>query len=486
MRTFKNQENMITKDYILAIRQNNNLFECIKIPCNRPQALISELKAMVENPNRTIYDMQCHFFANYNWNTKFGLKICYPHEYYGRYLPIQYPPEIKTLAEIKNHWLSKYNSYKKDYGLDMAEKKLEEYKKDEKEDAFMKYENWITINEMHTTTSNVKNTNNILMYSTENIGWTDFNYKINNDFEILIRTNFGYGESSYFNLTIKYKDLEITPYSHLVQYYYANAHDLIGYTRKYVVARSSWEYAFDFVVDTVNKAQDNTENFIKGFIIGEIKEMMSGLKYIVYDTDSYFDEIKKKNEENVLKFSNNNAYINPNNKRIANDIGKQPLLFLWKIHKVTQGLCLLDNLKNVISTFAEFEEYINECIDTLLSYNIKIYPEVKNRINEFETSINLYEEELKKKEKEKEELDSKLAPYNKELDEIRIQNPPQDHKKLMDEYKEKNREYKELCEERQKIANDIANLNSKIYTYKGCKETLNKSMELIESVCEVE
>lgn len=486
MRTFKNQENMISKDYILAIKQNNNLLECVKIPCTRPQALISELKAMVENPNRTIYDMQCHFFANYNCNSNIGLYICYPYAYCGSYLPIQYPPKIKTLAEIKNHWLSKYNSYKKDYGLDMAEKKLEEYKKHEKELAFKEYEKWITINEIHTTTLNVKNTNNILMYSTENIGWTDFNYKINNDFEILIRTNFGYGNSSYFDLIIIYKGLKITPYSHLVNYPYANAYDLIGYTRKYVVERSSWEYAFDFVVDTVNKAQDNPENFIKGFIIGEIKEMMSGLKYIVHDIDSYFDKIEQNNKENILRFSNRNAYIIPTNETIANYIGKETLLFLWKIHKLTQGLCLSDNLKNVISTFAEFEEYINECIDTLLSYNIKIYPEVKNRINEFETSINLYEEELKNKEKEKEELDSKLAPYNKELDEIRIQNPPQDHKKLMDEYKEKNIEYKKLCKERQKIANDIANLNSKIYTYKGCKETLNKSMELIESVCEVE
>jgi hypothetical protein len=43
-----------------------------------------------------------------------------------------------------------------------------------------------------------------------------------------------------------------------------------------------------------------------------------------------------------------------------------------------------------------------------------------------------------------------------------------------------------LNEEKWKIANDIANLNSKIYTYKGCKETLSESMELIESVCEVE
>jgi hypothetical protein len=441
---------------------------------------------MVENPNRTIYDMQCHFFANYYCNPKIGLYICYPYAYNWSYLPIQYPPKINTLAEIKNHWLSKYNSYEKDYGLEMAEKTLEEYKKREKEDAFKEYEKWITINEIHTTTLNVKNTNNILMYSTENIGWTDFNYKINNDFEILIRTNFGYGNSSYFNLTIKYKDLEITPYSHLVNYQYANAHDLIGYTRKYVVERSSWEYAFDFVVDTVNKAQNNPENFIKEFIIGEIKEMMSGLEGIVYDTDSYFDKIEENNKKNVLKFSNHNAYINPTNKRIANDIGKETLLFLWKIHKVTQGLCLLDNLKNVISTFAEFEEYINECIDTLLSYNIKTYPEVKSTFAEFETSINLYEEELKKKEKEKEELDSKLAPYNKELDEIRIQNPPHIHDSLISEYIKKNIEYKKLNEEKWKIANDIANLNSKIYTYKGCKETLSESMELIESVCEVE
>ena len=55
----------ICSDYIAAVKSYNNVLECIQIPLQKPIALIGELKAMLENPNRTVYDLQCKFSNDY-------------------------------------------------------------------------------------------------------------------------------------------------------------------------------------------------------------------------------------------------------------------------------------------------------------------------------------------------------------------------------------------------------------------------------------
>ena len=47
------------------------------------------------------------------------------------------------------------------------------------------------------------------MYSTDQIGWKDFEYKVNEDITAYIKTNFGYGVASYFFCNLKYKDIKI-------------------------------------------------------------------------------------------------------------------------------------------------------------------------------------------------------------------------------------------------------------------------------------
>jgi predicted nucleic acid-binding Zn-ribbon protein len=58
--------------------------------------------------------------------------------------------------------------------------------------------------------------------------------------------------------------------------------------------------------------------------------------------------------------------------------------------------------------------------------------------------------------------------------------------KLEDDYEKDNPEYKDLKKELEDTQNYIAKLKSRIKSYKDIKEILNESMELIESVCEVE
>ena len=100
------------------------------------------------------------------------------------------------------------------------------------------------------------------MLSTEDIGWTSYEYKANEDVVIFIHTNFGYGNSSYFFLNMRYKGIDILPYTSIVHYYKANIVDLCRHTRQYSMKRDSWNVAFNLVVEAANMAKNNPEKLL--------------------------------------------------------------------------------------------------------------------------------------------------------------------------------------------------------------------------------
>ena len=54
---------------------------------------------------------------------------------------------------------------------------------------------------------NAENNSSVKMYSRESIGWTTFIYEITDDLKACVYTNFAYGNSSFFTLTVSYKDI---------------------------------------------------------------------------------------------------------------------------------------------------------------------------------------------------------------------------------------------------------------------------------------
>lgn len=72
---------------------------------------------------------------------------------------------------------------------------------------------------------------NIKIFSHDIVGFNHIIYDIDDDVKVRVDTNFGYGPtSSYFFLTIKYKDIILIPYSDLVHFYYASMKSLIAHT----------------------------------------------------------------------------------------------------------------------------------------------------------------------------------------------------------------------------------------------------------------
>ena len=276
-------------DYLCVIRRevNNTLFEKIDIP--QSTELVTTLQGMIENDNMTVLDMQAQMNIAYPKEEQGFINYISPYPYDSAFVEgASFPPSL-TYDDYKDD-LSGYAEYyteayekahksqmddnQEDYakGLsDYIEEKIVERRKSLKKDYFSKARRFIMAKNYKRTLEEAKDKAGIIkMYSTDTVGWSDFTYKVTDDITIKIDTNFGFGSSSYFDLCLKYKGIDVLPYSYVVKYYYANRRDIIRYTRRYHPTRDSWNIAFDYVERTANLASDDGERFICNNILGEV------------------------------------------------------------------------------------------------------------------------------------------------------------------------------------------------------------------------
>lgn len=220
-------EDVINKDYIGIVKEDNGVLLVKKIPIDQDAILMKELAAMRDNPNKTVIDMQNHFAEHYPkdiYNAK-SFSYIYPASYDGAYVnEVYYPIFTKYdeyLDELKKYerWLrDKYFNSEADsntlYLLKqssndayVAECKKRQEKIDEAmaEIKFNYKNNFNLIGERFICALNyyekikdIEQDDSTKMISTEKIGWTDVTFPIDDNFSVYLKTNFGYGVASYF------------------------------------------------------------------------------------------------------------------------------------------------------------------------------------------------------------------------------------------------------------------------------------------------
>ncbi len=427
------KEKIINKDYIGVIREKNGVLYYCEEDIPQEDALIKEIDAIKKNDNRTLLDVQQRFIRAYPLECfhSDGCSILSPNGYYNYIYPssyksayvngasypilLTYDEYIKKLNKKENDLRNKYllteevqnslalirNRSESDYQKSIAD--LEEIIADEVKEyrnnlrTGFNYKTFIYAHNYKLKLREIKQQDDVRMYSTEQIGWKEFEYKVNEDITIYMKTNFGYGSASYFFCNLKYKDINILPYSAVVEYYYVQWTDLIRFTRQYEEDRESWKQVFDFVVETANLAKIAPEKFVKKWILNELDEMLEGLKTIVTSPkkamEDYIKEQKKTIEIGYYKLVRNCSTrdiqeyeVLPNEKIMA-----------IKAEKITGSLLLLDNLKKIKDISSVVNEYINE----IEGMNNDIMPEIDsyiihlgNDISKLEQSLNQVQKEL--------------------------------------------------------------------------------------------
>ena len=131
----------------------------------------------------------------------------------------------------------------------------------------------------------------IRLYSTEKIGWDSNTFKVTNDIEIIVKTNFCYGEAAYMNFSFRYKGILITPYSDYVSYFYARMYSIINCTRDYCPQRDNWKRMFEFIIELSELATNNIDEFVNRWLVGEINNMIEGLKDMYDNASKYISRI---------------------------------------------------------------------------------------------------------------------------------------------------------------------------------------------------
>lgn len=124
----------------------------------------------------------------------------------------------------------------------------------------------------------VKDQTTTIAYSHRMIGWTFPEYKFDKNLSFQFKTNFGFGNSSYFLLKMHYCDIPIIPYSQWVNYRYQDSHEILRYTQSYGVSYSQWYDALNYSSNAIHQYLSNEQQFINDFIINEIETMVSGIQ----------------------------------------------------------------------------------------------------------------------------------------------------------------------------------------------------------------
>lgn len=290
------------------------------------------------------------------------------------------------------------------------------------------------------------------------IGWFEKPYKINPDFSFHIKTNFGFGNSSYFYTKINFKGLDICPFTNWITYNDADLYEIINYSSIHYPKNESWSDAVEYILKAYNVSLRDETEFINNYFIDECDKFIVGLERIFNITPENIDNYRFLNLEkgyidfkigghNLIEFKgkklsgslelipsmnkHQNNYkvkgvifqIEKLNLDILPVLGKEVLEIKSKIEILKKKFEELQPL--YIKYFNKFEEY--KILKRKLQDNFEIeYPEYKDFDTLYFTTkneLNLIKAELRIREKtEKNILDYiyKIRAYLHSVDIIKI------------------------------------------------------------------
>jgi len=407
----------VNRHYVGVIKEVGDYLQYEEVDIPQEDMLINDIEAIKGNTNRTLMDVQTHFTEFYpeeEFKDQY-FNYLYPESYDSTYVKGATYPNILTYTDYKKMINDREEWYRSEKYLEKCpikdelnqlkkeeekyhkrveshiREKMRDYVKELREG--FKYQHFIFAKNYTRTLQVVLEDTDVRMYSTDQIGWKTFEYKVNDDITIFINSNFGYGRSSYFFCNLKYKDMNILPYTWVVKYYYVKMIDFIRYTRRFSVKRDSWNEVFDFTVETANLAKHEPEIFIKEWIVNEVEEMMKGIRNYLsrpqkeletflnidenrknVDIDAYYNVIRNCTNDDIEEYK-----TLPNEKVMA-----------FKAEKITGCLLLLDNLRKL----SEIAKVITPYIAEIEQMNLDILPEIESYIQKITLDLQRLNEKL--------------------------------------------------------------------------------------------
>lgn len=479
----------VNYDYILGLCYIGEELSVIRTPIKRHTELLSKLWEMIDFPYLDVTNMHKAVLADildlipYISNGQLFYNYCFGHDYNDSYIGgIEIP-----LFDIDKYELWKCGEL--DNLKNMDEKyALDEIIRSHKEEYYKLIEPYLYSLDYYRALVDNQIEHRCELFSVENQGWHSKSINLRDDVKVILKTNFCYGVSSYFNVTICYKGIVLSPYSAWVKYYFAGYNEIINCTRSYNCDRSSWERAFDFIASAYNKARKDPDNFVRTEVVYEVNEMVSGL-YEIFDKDNNYLESLL----DVEQCREENRFIGISTVRHANEferqcyeIRKEESAMIFRMEKISGALHFLESLKKLAVIFNEVKDSINRVLDL----NKKIYPDIIAAIPPIRMEIKELQKQLYPIQNEYEVYITKLESLAKNKKEISLkwirqkrQGAYSNETEAEKEFREKYPEYEELKGAVDDLKSQITSLNKLVVSRRnvikrleGFKDLINKYM----------
>ena len=477
-------------DYICVIRQNGNktTFDTIDIPTS--SELVSKLEAMVENDNVSVLDLQAQMDNAFANSSRGNLNYVAPYSYHDSYITMALYPTGLTFAEYnskagdyrkqiieafaeKNKALraSDHGKYEINLGNEIREK-MASFTKALKENYFSKAIRYIWASNYTKTMSRARSMSDARMYSTDTLGWSNFEYKVTDDITIGLGTNFGYGMSSYFRLCLRYKGIDILPYSHMIKYYYADMRDLIRYLRLYSVTRDSWNTAFSFVEKVANLASSDPREFLQTWVLNEVKEMVHGLHGILDNPAFHVKDMLSKNAGLLA----NREYITVRNmswsERSTYGVYPEEMTMAIQAEKITGALDFLGNLSALSQVIPDISGFIAEIRDMAVA----IIPKLDDMVSTIMTKVAIAKDKKAGKESRLESILKAIEPHDAAIDHLYETRSKEDKDKsrgyFESTYSASHKDYVSLKTHKDELSDEIDKLARDIRMREGFEDKL--------------
>jgi len=459
--TATNMKENINETILIVLRKdlksNRIKIDYVKIE-NPLSNEIREFERICDNPDTTLQGVKNYIQKTSTFN------LLTTHYRYCRFLNGSYQAfsanNQNTISEIDNrHQLIQFNA-KENPDTYNAEEKIEEYKQELKN----KYILWVKAFSINKTYRLCHEDKSIIAFSHRIDGWSKPLYQLTPNFFLEIKTNFGYGRASYFYTKLKYKDIEITPFSEWINYEFAKFSEIVRYTQSHILDNEYWLEAMEFTKDACNLSITNETEFVEKYIIEECEAMVVGLEEIFHKEHFSF---KDRHKNNYTKDKKGHVLVEFRGEKISGALD-----FIAKILE-------FEKIASIKSFIVRIEQS-NRKIQPILDEESKIIKVKLNNLNldkeqlkpEYERVVEDQKFYSKKRDELKEQLIKNGTLDPKQVDQIKLNNAFNDkytdYKEFEKEYMDITDKYRVLIEQIQnltKILENIASHNNKIHDY---------------------
>jgi hypothetical protein len=434
----------INDEYLCVLRKNKitNQIDVDYVKIEKPLSdIINSLKNICDNPDSNLDDIvkfinskiELAQLKNYY---RYCQKLNGHHEAFNA----DHHEIFKKIEDWKSLMLSKQMHDPVEYDI----KGDIEFYKYELRSTYIKWHNAFSINKTYRLCHEDKS---ILTFSHRIDGWSNPLYQLTPNFSVEIKTNFGYGRSSYFYTKLKYKNIEITPFSEWIDYQFANFTEIVRYSKSHLLDNKYWLEAMEVAKDACNLSLIDENKFIEKYVIDECEKMVSGLEKI-FTTEHFTLKKREKNNISIVEIDK-----------------KGHVLIEYRGEKISGAL-------DFISKILEFENIasISSFIERIETCNKRIQPILVDESKIIQIKISNLEEERKSLLPEFNEVTLENNKYNTKKAELKRQmilagqlnNNEIDIKKLNLEFKIRNPEYDEFLEKYQKVTETFKILTEQI------------------------